>query len=424
MLRNGSTARLFVVLILSALGHVASGALTRAWGLDLPPLRSDRPPYFTADVAISIDRDTRPAMSVSITVPYPELQWLRLPNRYVAGAEFTVVFEPSGAGRLYGDVWERRIAVGDFSSTRSMNSTLVERRSIQVPPGRYQVRISVRDVNADQGSTTRDRLTVPDYSKLPVGFADLELGVVDSSGVFSPISTRQFGLNVQRIAARTALFDRRPGPWPRIVPLRYKILDDQGQEILSGTQNASLAQSADPVVIRPGTSDLFIGSYLFEVDLVEGRSRWRVDRSFEVEESGPPQGRDFDRILGPLLYIADPDEIEYLRNLPAEARARGWEDFWRRRDPSPETDRNEAMLEFFRRLRYAEQHFQGFGPGWRSDMGRIYIKLGPPDQVENRPPALGSPQLEIWYYKQPYRRLVFVDREGFGRYILSDPGVE
>lgn len=424
MERALSTPRPACVLVLCLLGQLLSGLESPTWALDLPPLRSDRPPYFSADVAISIDRETRPAMSVAVTIPYPELQWLRLPNRYVAGAEITVVFQPSGKGRLYGDVWERRVAVGDFSSTRSMNATLVERRTIQVPPGQYQVRISVRDVNGDGGSTARDRLVVPDYSKLPVGFADLDLGVVDSTGHFDSVPTRRFGLNVQRLCARTAVFDRRAGPWPRSLPLRYRILDDQGQEVVTGIQNAELTQSADPLIIRPSSSDLFIGSYIFELELREGRSRWRVERSFEVDESGPPQGRDFDRMLGPLAYIAEVEEIEYLRRLPPEEKSRGWAEFWSRRDPSPETVRNEAMLEFFRRLRYAEQHFQGFGPGWRSDMGRIYIKLGPPDQVESRPPALGTPQLEVWYYKQPYRRLVFVDREGFGRYVLSNPGGE
>ena len=41
-----------------------------------------------------------------------------------------------------------------------------------------------------------------------------------------------------------------------------------------------------------------------------------------------------------------------------------WEAFWRRRDPTPDTPRNEYQVEFFRRLRYAEQHF-GARPGPR-----------------------------------------------------------
>ena len=92
--------------------------------------------------------------------------------------------------------------------------------------------------------------------------------------------------------------------------------------------------------------------------------------------------------------------------------------------PTPETARNEYQLEFFRRLRYADQHFQGFGPGWRSDMGRIYIHYGPPDQIEQRAATAASPQYELWYYNQPYRRFVFADREGFGRFSLISPSIE
>jgi GWxTD domain-containing protein len=129
-------------------------------------------------------------------------------------------------------------------------------------------------------------------------------------------------------------------------------------------------------------------------------------------------------MLEPLAYIVSPQEMDWLRSLPKDQQAQGWEELWRRRDPTPETPRNETQLEFFRRVRYAEHHFQGFGPGWRADMGRIYIKFGPPDQIENRPPSLTAPQLEIWYYNQPYRRLVFADREGFGRYTLQNPAAE
>jgi GWxTD domain-containing protein len=176
--------------------------------------------------------------------------------------------------------------------------------------------------------------------------------------------------------------------------------------------------------VRPTGGELFLGGYVFEVELAEGKSHWRVERSFDVDESGPPRGKEFDRMLEPLSYIASPQEMDWLRSLPPAQQAQGWEEFWRRRDPTPDTQRNEVQLEFFRRVRYAEHHFQGFGPGWRSDMGRIYIKFGPPDQIENRPQTSTDPQLEIWYYNQPYRRFVFADSEGFGRYLLRNYGQE
>jgi GWxTD domain-containing protein len=394
-----------------------------ARAVDLPPLRPEGPPFFTGDVAISIDSEGRPALSVAITVPYSELQWIRRDRGWAAGAEFTVAFEPRH-GPGVGDVWERRLLVADFGLTRSPNTSMVERRTIPASPGRYDVRIGIRGVDGGEASVARSTIEVPDYSRVPVGFADLEIGVADSAGAFAPVITRRFGANVARLAARATLFDRRSGTWPREYVFRWRILDDLTQELVHGEQKVTLAHSAEPVIVRPTESNLFLGAYVFEVELAEGKSKWRVERSFEVEESGPPRGREYERMLEPLALIADSREMAALRvDDPAE-QVRAWEEFWRRRDPTPDTPRNEAMLEFFRRVRYADQHFQGFGPGWRSDMGRIYIKYGPPDQVESRPASATVPQLEIWYYNQPYRRFVFADREGFGRYILTNPGIE
>lgn len=391
---------------------------------DLPPLRSLNPPLFTADVAISGDPQGRPGVSVAIHIPYLELQWSKIPAGFAAGVELTVSIAPRRPGRIYGDAWSRRLAVATFTQTRAPGASISERRSFAVPPGRYEVRVTVRDLGSEGLSSATGNLDLPDYSRMPLGFSDLELGVLDSLQGFLPVPARRFGLDVSRMAARVSLFDRRDGGWPRTYPLRWRILDDQGAEVVAGTRTLTAARTAEPLVVQPDRSDLFIGDYVFQIELVEGRSRWNVERSFEVEESGAPRGRDFERLLEPLAYIAEAGEIEELRALPPEEQPRGWEAFWARRDPSPDTPRNEAMLEFFRRLRYAEQRFQGFGPGWRSDMGRIYIRYGPPDQVESRPATAATAQVEIWYYNQPYRRFVFVDREGFGRYTLATPGSE
>ena len=417
-------------LLVLALAVALPGARpTPALALDLPLLRSDGLPYFTADLAVSLDRDQRPGLSVSITVPYPGLDWVRFEgpdgaSRYGAGLEFTVIFEERRQSEQRGDVWERRLAVAGFADTRAPSAAIVEKRTFALPPGRHAVRIGVRDINSGARSVVQEKLTVPDFARLPVGFADLELGVVDSAGSFRSVPTRRFGIEVGTIGARASLFDRREGAWPRRYTLQFRIRGEDGEVVVSGSQEISLATSGEPVVIRPSAPELFLGSYVFEVELVEGKSRWRVERAFEVDESGPPRGREFTRMLEPLAYIASPEEMDWLRALPPERQAQGWEELWRRRDPTPDTPRNEMQLEFFRRVRYAERHFQGFGPGWRSDMGRIYIKFGPPDQIENRPSSLTAPQIEIWYYNQPYRRLVFGDREGFGRYTLLNPAAE
>jgi GWxTD domain-containing protein len=418
-MRHRFPARLALGLAL-----VASTLPATARSAEVPPLRAAQPPLFTADIAISIDAEGHPALSVSVTLPYPELQWVRLAHGYGAGAEIMVSLDPeSGKRRVYGDVWERTLVVPAFEQTVAA-SAVVDSKTFQVPPGHYRARISVRDLNAGLSSSASQRLEVPDYSRIPFGLSDLELGTQDSTSRFTPVRTRVFGLEVRRLAARVALFDRREGPWPRSYPLHFRILDEQGLEILAGDRQATLGHSAEPVVVRPPQTDLFLGSYSFELDLLEGRSHWRVTRSFEVEESGAPRGKDFVRMLEVLSYIAEPREIERLRSLKPEQQAQGWDEFWRRRDPAAGTGPNGALIEFFRRVHYAEHHFQGFGPGWRSDMGRIYIKYGPPEQIESRSEANGTATVEVWTYSRPLRRFIFEDQEGFGRFVLVSPAFE
>lgn len=404
---------------LSATAALLVAAL--AYAEDLPPLRSYQPPYFTADVSTAVDSTARGAVEVSITVPYSELSWNRVGTEFGAGVGLSVSLEPQNRERVYGDAWEERLRVKTYATTHHAAYNLIVRRSFAVPPGRYRVRVRAIDLSSEQEGVADGAIELPDFTRQPVGLSDLQLGTVDSTGAFQLVTTRVFGYNADRLAARVTVLDRRAGDWPRRYPIRWRIRDEQAGEVAMGDTTVNLTHSGEAVVVRTRDAGLFLGSYSFEVEVGESSSRWRAQRSFEVEESGPPRGKEYDQLLEALAYVADSREVDGMRNLPADRQAAAWAEFWRRRDPTPETDRNEAELEFFRRLRYASQHFTGFGPGWRSDMGRIYLRHGPPDQVEQRPASTQSPQLEIWYYNQPYRRFVFADREGFGRFSLVEP---
>jgi len=389
-----------------------------ATAADLPPLRASQPPLFSADVAVTMDTLAHPGVTVTITLPYAELSWAKTPGGYAAGAGFTVELDPGNSDRLYGGAWEKRLLILSYDATHSSRNNLIVSRSFDVPPGRYRVRVRVRDVSSEQESTAEDQLVLQDLARVPVGFADMQLGVVDSTGAFTAVPTRTFGFDSDHIAARVMAFDRRPGSWPRQAALHYRILDDQSEVQFQGDTSVTMTQGTQSLVVRPTRSELFIGEYTLELERIEGKSRWRTSRSFEIEESGPPRGRAWNELLEALAYIAPSEEVDAMRNLPPDQQSEAWDRFWRRRDPTPDTPRNEFMVEFFRRLRYAEQHFQGFGVGWRSDMGRIYIKFGPPDQVEQHSSTASTPAEEIWYFNQPYRRFEFLDREGFGRYVL------
>ena len=120
-----------------------------------------------------------------------------------------------------------------------------------------------------------------------------------------------------------------------------------------------------------------------------------------------------------------------------EEREKYIEEFWRSRDPDPDTEENEYKEQFYERVAYANEHFSSGKPGRLTDRGRIYIKFGKPDSVESHPtggsydrlPSEGGGStttypFERWFYRYlPNVRsgveLEFVDPTGSGEFRLA-----
>ena len=87
-----------------------------------------------------------------------------------------------------------------------------------------------------------------------------------------------------------------------------------------------------------------------------------------------------------VTYIITDEERQAFKRLQTdEERDQFIEQFWLRRDPTPDTMENEYKEEHYRRIAYANEHFASGIPGWKSDRGRIYITYGPPDEREEHP---------------------------------------
>lgn len=83
--------------------------------------------------------------------------------------------------------------------------------------------------------------------------------------------------------------------------------------------------------------------------------------------------------------ISDEERTAFHQLSNDEERDNFIEQFWLRRDPTPDTVENEYKEEHYRRIAYANEHFAAGKAGWRTDRGMIYIKFGPADEIETHP---------------------------------------
>lgn len=139
-----------------------------------------------------------------------------------------------------------------------------------------------------------------------------------------------------------------------------------------------------------------------------------------------------------VAYVITDQERKAFKALTTdEERENFIENFWRRRDPNPDTEENEYREEYYERIAYANQHYASGIPGWKTDRGRIYIAHGKPDSVESHPSggsydrpsyegggSTTTYPFEIWFYRHLDNvgdglEIEFVDPTGTGEYRLA-----
>lgn len=151
------------------------------------------------------------------------------------------------------------------------------------------------------------------------------------------------------------------------------------------------------------------------------KEKERRRRSLEKELNRP-----FEKWLNDdVSYVITDEEKQAFKRLQnAEEREQFIEQFWLRRDPTPDTQENEYKEEHYRRIAYANEHYASGIPGWKTDRGRIYITFGPPDENEShpsggtyeRPPEEGGGTTSTFPFEKWRYRYI----EGIGQEVIIE----
>src|SRR6266849_8071566 len=139
-----------------------------------------------------------------------------------------------------------------------------------------------------------------------------------------------------------------------------------------------------------------------------------------------------------VTYIITDEERKAFKKLATDdEREKFIEEFWRRRDPDPDTEENEFKEEYYERIAYANEHFASGIPGWKTDRGRIWIMYGKPDELESHPSggqydrpsyegggSTSTYPFEKWFYRYipgvgSGVEIEFVDPSGSGEYRIA-----
>ncbi len=386
-------------------------------------------PHFFFD-ALNFRSDSAGSrIDLFLQIPYRELQFVKDNSEYLAAYQVCLQMVDNAGNPALQKTWDETAACTSFDETQSNTIVSSTQRHFIIPPGIYTLQLSVTDSETDKAYVANRTFDARDYSYSGVSLSDIMLlrsslatsgkhtivpniegNVISNWSTFPIFYEIYFPESVDSVLTTTEVFGERSK-----IAYRYS-------EWMRKSENTS------KVFVGVPKDSLQMGFYRLNVSLrnsadEHGQILASSSRFFSIHFPELPLSvTDLDKASEELMYIATSKEIDSIRSAPDMfTKEKRFIQFWQRYNPNPSSDRNPYMEEYYNRVAYANLHFSTHFPGWKSDMGMVYILLGPPSGVDRHPFELDSKPYEIWYYYQKNRHFTFLDATGFGDYRLLNP---
>ena len=109
-------------------------------------------------------------------------------------------------------------------------------------------------------------------------------------------------------------------------------------------------------------------------------------------------------------YILSAEEWDHVDDLSGQELKVWFHDYWKQKDPDPNSSLNEIQVEFYERVMQANRKFtRKYNDGWDTDRGKTLILYGDPDRIEAHHYLTNANPYEIWYYESLNKKLTFID---------------
>ena len=356
-------------------------------------------------------------------IPYYSLQFVKEGDSYSAYYQASLSIRDKKGKDIEHIIWSDSIQVDLYSDTRSMMKNKKHFTEFNVPIGnRYEVVGELQDLDTRKKGILRKNIDLRPLGKKPSLLSPIFMLDLPGDWGFNKDKIPTRGYRVKEIGLG--------------VGLKISGFVDKGDYeinifLTNGTANDSLIQkfTGDG---RSGyfSENIFIPSVKFNslkndfrISLFQGKKVDEQEISFSRYKPGiSSYVDDVEVAIRQMRYILSNDERKVLKARLKEDKEQLFYQLWKERDPTPDTEHNELMEEYFQRVGYVNEHFSGWQPGWETDRGMIYILFGPPDEIQrSNPTAANSAIYQIWNYFKINKQFVFRDQNGFGDYRLDTP---
>lgn len=349
-------------------------------------------------------------------------------GRFRAAYEVNLTVVDLEQNMIEGRLWKRNLEVAAFAQTNDRQTLNEESADFLLAPGIYELRVEISDLHTQRRLRRNYPLALPDFGERRLQFSTIAFG--EKAAPQDSLHYNLLAL-LTDAAPHAGVFYEIYGASPGDTLEAHYVISDWKKETLAEWRSAFVADSARVGHFEKLTDKLkYQGLQNLRITIsgkrqkaeAEAEAGYRVQFLAQEEQDPASLLEEYPGLAYlPLRYICSNKEYKRVLDMPETPRKEAVAEFWRQRDPSPDTAHNELREEFYRRVAFAQMRFAAHGigkAGWETDRGRIYIIYGPPQDVHHQMGELDPMPYEIWFYPKHERRFVFMDKKGSGEYEL------
>jgi GWxTD domain-containing protein len=391
----------------------------------------------TPTVQVIPSSDSIISVSYLYRIPYRFLVFEKDGNEFKSSARLMVEVR-SGDELIKRDFEDRKISVPDFEITQSKATSIEGVINIDLEANDYRINGMVSDLQSEKEIVLSpidikgsEYIETKIFNPIIISFAesdcsDKNLPRVVNYGGSIPFSPQEYQVIIP-VADTTIesinieLVNNDEQPISQTVTESYitgiSTIDCNGKLYI---ERDDKVQKTKNFVLRNFSQTLTEGLLVLKIS--SGDNLAEQDFPIRVEWINKPISlRNSEFAIEMLQYIEKEERVSELLDSDSKEYPKLLHEYWKEFDPSPKTEYNEVMEEFYSRIDYAALEFRGLSKrtGLSTDRGKIYIKFGDPYKIERSSTDLGY-VMETWNYNNPKQTFIFIDKQGTGNFVLIE----
>ena len=388
--------------------------------------------HFEAGNMASKSKDLS-TIAINVKIPFDELQFIKTSDTlFQAEVELTFVVFDSDNDQVEGKSFKEKVTAKNYDQTNSNKIYFSFDTTVDLPPEEYSLLCQVTDLDSRKTGNKKEKVVLKNFASESLDVSDLFVqnvqditeGELDQIySIFSETVSDSAEFLVASLHVYSSHETDRLRVKYNIKNFRKKITQEGKFEV----PNLGFGTKLNIPILKKGLS---VGNYMIDLKINDGEETIDMNDVFRTNVANLPITiGNLDLAIEQMQYIADKSDIKRIKKTPEDQRQAAFDAYWKKNDPTPGSDTNELMDEYYRRIAFTNAHFSAFRDGWKTDMGHVYILFGPPSDVDRQPYNVNSSTYfrtevfayELWYYYDLNRRFDFADEHGFGDYRLLNP---